>query len=474
MSRLDEQTASDAQTSPPPAYRALRMAAEWASAVRDQQLNFAYHAGTGHMVLDDSGTRPTLPVFTRSFTSRPLVKEVEFSVPAGYPASDISSPTLPLPGDQVSALFWSESAVEKFLVPFYASVAADDAPRFLDRLFDAWYGYPADVVQVCAIALLLGRRPPPEHTPLSLARTVGLVCLEEGGTRLSLLTLDEFTERYATGLPRGGGSVDARSGGPDIRRGWKVAEIPQSVVARDVAEFVSGMRGHFVAFTNDRTTLVPEVFAGESTTPLPEATRFTALARPVRPDRPAPSSVVLHVAGTDGSPLEHTVVPGKGDLPTEFVPDSLFWTDGAVETLLLPYYASVKGVDAWFFEASLMGKWNGLIVPPSSTCTEDVRSAMLHRFDYATGRVVEDPAPSTVYATMHLPRSDYADIAPSTMVLWANAGAPGKAGRPGRPKASASPAWPGHGGAAAASPAKRSRKTASRATEARKAGRSAR
>lgn len=468
MSRLDEPAASASQAVHPPAYRALRMAAEWASAVRDQHLDFAYDAGTGHMVLDGSGTGPTLPIFTQSFTSRPLVTEVEFSVPTGHPASDISPPTLRVPGDQVSALFWSESAVEKFLVPFYASVAADDAPRFLDRLFDAWYGYPADVVQVCAIACRLGRTPPAERTPLSLARTVGLVCLE-GGSRLTLLTLDEFTERYATGLPRGG-EGSRETGLAQVRHGWKVTDRIESTVAREVAEFASGMRGHFVAFSTEEATLVPIV--SPDTLP-PEGiagARFDALARPVRPDRPAPCSVVLHVAGTDGSPLEHTVVPGQGDLPTEFVPDSLFWTDGAVETLLVPYYASVKGGDAWLFEGFLMGKWDGLIKPHSCS-PSDLAGALaqrLHRLDHAARREDEDPAPSSVYATMHLPRSEYADLAGRTLVLWEKK----KGGARVKPEPAASRVWPGQGGAAA--PAKRSRKTASRATEARKAGRSAR
>ncbi|HEU0298757.1 MAG TPA: hypothetical protein VFR37_04865 [Longimicrobium sp.] len=467
MSRLDEPAASASQTHPP-AYRALRMAAEWASAVRDHQLNFVYDAGTGHMVLDNSGTRPTLPVFTRSAVSRPLVKEVEFSVPWGFPTSDISPPTLTVSGDRVSALFWSESAVEKFLVPFYASAAADDAPRFLGRLFDAWYGYPADVVQVCAIACLLGRQPPAEGTPLSLARTVGLVCLEEGGSSLRLLTLDEFTERYSTGLPRGGEGVTLGSGPTEVRHGWEITESVESVVARDVAEFVSGMRGHFVAFSTEEATLVPVVYPDTSPPEVIGGALFGALARPVRPDRPVPSHVVLHVVGTDGSPIVQTLIPGQDETATEFVPDSLFWTDGAVETLLVPYYASVKGGDAWLFEGFLMGKWDGLIKPPSSNSMEDLKSAItqrLDRFGHAAGRDAEDPSPSPVYATMHLPRSEYADMAGRTMVLWAQAGTSGT-------EATASPVWPGQGGAAA--PAKRSRKTASRATEARKAGRSAR
>jgi hypothetical protein len=434
MSHLDEYATTDPPAPSPASYRALRMAAEWASAVRGQQLNFAYDAGTGHMVLDRSGVGGTLPVLTRASARRPLVLGVEIEVPG--------APPLTISGDQASALFWSESAVEKFLLSYYASAAADDAPRFLERLFDAWYGYPAELVQVCAIAYLCGRVPPPDGTQLSLSRTVGLVCLE-GGSRLRLLTLDEFASRYATGLQRPGAGIGAtNSEQPQARAGWPITEGVESIVARDVAEFVSGMRGHFVAFSLNGTTLVPEVYAGpEPLQELPPATVFTALARPVRPDRPRPARLAVWVQerGPDARVTPQTLIPGRDDPSPEFLPDSLFWTEGSVEKLLVPYYASVKGGDAWFFTGCLMSQWEGLLPPGSSSVDEVARAftARLRRF-----RTAADPAPepaptgeSTVYAVMHLPRSEYADDAEvvaedvaedvaATILLTVNGGQP--------------------------------------------------
>jgi hypothetical protein len=456
MSRLDEHTASASPEPPPPTYRALRMAAEWASAVRNQQLAFTYDTDTGHMVLDGPGAAGTLPVFTTSFTSRPTVTALEFSVP-GTAGGD--PPPLRVPVDEASALFWSESAVEKFLVPYLASIAADDAPRFLGRLFDAWYGYPGDVVQVCAITYLCGRTPPTPGTPLSLARTVGLVCLE-GGTRLTLLTLDEFTARYPTGLAPGAGAIAGSSDLPDIRQGWEVGQQAESVVARDVAEFVSGMRGHFVAFTTYGTSLIPEVYPGESPPSLLGTPLFTALARPVRRDRPAPSGVVVWVQQTPQSPaVQKVLIPGDGDPAAEFLPDALFWSDGSVEKLLLPYYASVKGGGSWFFELCLMAKWDGLI-DPSSCETADLKEIVAGQLDrfahaasHAAGRTDVAADPSTVYATMHLPRSEYADEVEARTVVLSLKG-----------EALADDAvWlPQRGDAGG--PVKRSRKTASRAT----------
>lgn len=49
------------------------------------------------------------------------------NVPAhdGYPARE---------GVAADAVFWSASAVEKFLVPYYASVCGDDAPAVVEKL----------------------------------------------------------------------------------------------------------------------------------------------------------------------------------------------------------------------------------------------------------------------------------------------------------------------------------------------------
>jgi hypothetical protein len=362
-------------------------------------------------VLDRSGVGGTLPVLTSASARRPLVLGVEIEVPG--------APPLTISGDQASALFWGESAVEKFLVSYYASVAADDAPRFLERLFDAWYGYPAELVQVCAVAYLCGRVPPPDGTQLSISRTVGLVCLE-GGSRLRLLTLDEFASRYATGLPRpGAGTGETKPESPHARPGWPITEAVESIVARDVAEFVSGMRGHFVSFRLNGTTLVPQVFAGqEPPTTLPLDTVFTALARPVRPDRPRPARLVVWVQeqGPDARVTPQVLIPRGDDSPPEFLPDSLFWTEGSVEKLLVPYYASVKGGDAWFFTGCLMSQWEGLL-PPGTSSVDDVAGAFTARL--GRFRTADDPAPepvdptggSTVYAVMHLPRSEYADDA---------------------------------------------------------------
>jgi hypothetical protein len=375
-------------------YRDFRTVADWASAIRGNFLDFTYGDDTGRMSVElvEEGL-----VLTPPNALRPVVTQVEFTV---LGAND----PLFLDGHDCSALFWSESAVEKFLFPCFASAAADDASRFLARLSDAWYGYPGRVVQVCALAYRYGIDA--ELGQLSLESSVGLVCLERSSGTLTLMGLNEFERTYPLGAARGTSSagLDA-SGLPHVKQmiGWP-AERVDSVLAREAAELVSGLRGHYVWFTLQDGTLTPWICPTEEPVLPPEEVAMHVVmhgvAVTVRPDRPAPFSVNVAVNVSDD--FYQVVYPG-GDA----VPDSMFWTDGAVEKLLLPYYASVKGRFGSFFNLWLMGKWDGFF-PPDCTDPESSVAALRRYFPGAAAATAADgPPTSEVYAITHLPRSEY-------------------------------------------------------------------
>lgn len=425
-----------------PGYLPLRMAAEWASAVRDRTLSFRYDSASGWLTLQDPATGDGIPTFTPVLASRPIVTEVEVAV-AGSGEDPVSGTWST---DGISALLWSESAVEKFLLPYLASVTANRAAPFLARVFRAWYEYPGDAVQVIAIARRLGPEPAAHGTALTPEATLGLVILRAGGTTLDLVSLADFEREYGTGT-RG---PDARSAAtdPEVCGGWRVGETLDSLVVRDVAEFVSGLRGNVVSFVREGSQLIPELLPEGSATPV-EGALFTADARRIRPDRPAPSRVALRVEPAPGIETRWIpLVPVLDGAGRDRVPDSAFWTDSAVESLLLPYYASVKERQAWRFLAVLMAKWEGLVSPDAYG-----RAAL----DTAVSELEEvqpgpmDPSP--VFATIHLPRSEYAEDADTRAVLLAL-----------RPDgtATAHPVWHDHSGEEGLA-AKRSRKTASRA-----------
>ena len=450
-----------------PGYAALRVAADWASAVRNEPLYLSYDPASGHVTAADKANAE-LTLQTSTYARRPRVVTVEFVVQV-QEGKKTETRTLTLPGEAASALFWGEGAVEKFLVPYYASSAADNAAPFLARLLNAWYGYPGGVVQVCALAYLCGTRAPAVGTALTLGATVGVVCLERARRELRLLTLDEFTKRYAPGMPRSTPQAE-RPGTPRRMAGWRVTTEMESVVARDVAEFVSGLRGHFVTFQTEGDTLYPELYPTDQPLPAPDPApagvfRLAALAEPVRGDRPYPESVTVRVRDLRGQEHTHPVVGVDGDPATS--PDCMFWSDGALEKLMLPYYASVKGGSAPYYIEVLMGRWDGVIPPgdPEPDVGASMRARLSGLFGAAaagTSAAPDDDHESSVYTVTHLPRSEYAATPPPeglesrTVLLVEEGGATALYGANGLP---AGTAQRGAGGAA-----KRSRKRTSRAT----------
>ncbi|HEX6369166.1 MAG TPA: hypothetical protein VF006_09550 [Longimicrobium sp.] len=375
-----------------PDYRDFRVTAEWASALRGRELHFEYGEGSGRMALVDAGLTPVL---TPPNATRPMLTAVTLTLEGG---------TVDVDGSTYSALIWGESAVEKFLFSYYASASADDASRFLGRLFNAWYGYPGRVVQVCALAFRFG--PAFSTGTLSLDATVGLVCQPRGGTP-TVMSLQEFEQTYPTGGPRG--TSPAAVPGPAVRlQGWRVrGGAGDSIVMREVAEFVSGVRGRYVWLMLEADQLTPWLCPTEAPSPEPPTegrVAFSGVSTPVRGDRPAPRAVTLTVNGS----RRDVVKPG--DDPTA-VADSVFWTDGAVEKLLLPYYASVKGRLAPLFNLVMMAKWDGWLPPRCvrSACATDVLLTMLRRsLERLDGaRAAQADVQSTVYGVIHMPRSEY-------------------------------------------------------------------
>jgi hypothetical protein len=187
----------------------------------------------------------------------------------------------------------------------------------------------------------------------------------------------------------------------------------ESIVARDAAEFVSGLRGHVVRFRQAEGVLEPWVAEDGPDRHLPDPWIEAETYR-VRTDRPAPSRVVLQV-GHSAADTDVQVVPSPaapdGD-PTN-VPDSLFWSDGAVEKLLVPYYGSVKGLGAPLFTTVLLGRWNGLIRRGSRLGACAVLEILQNFLDapadesHAVQATEGDPVDDNPFAVTHLPRSEY-------------------------------------------------------------------
>ncbi|MDB4950652.1 MAG: hypothetical protein JWM27_3301 [Gemmatimonadetes bacterium] len=385
---------------PLPNSRTLRLAAEWASGVRAVPLWFSYDGWLG-VALEPPTTTAFGPVRTSADAHRPYRLDALSLTVAGQ------EEPLVIGADRQCALFWSESAVEKFLLPYMASVAAWDSGAFLiHALLKAWYGYSADRVQVVALALACG--PGVEPGVVTMADLVNVVFapVEPGGLgTLRMRALSEFLDQPGFVGPERGppaapaervpgvlGSVALRS-----RPAWAAGDLG-SIPCRELAEFASGIRDQYLSFVPAGGEM--QVVACPGPDPcgvVGEA--FGCLTQRRRPDRPAVEALSAVVNG------EIAPMVGFSDPLTSVAPDALFWTAGAVEKLMVPYYASVTGRSSPFSVPRLLGKWDGIIPPTGPGGEEQAVQVLQTVLDSAPP--ADTPFSSQVFAVAHLPRSEY-------------------------------------------------------------------
>lgn len=229
------------------------------------------------------------------------------------------------------AVFWSDSSVHKFVVPYVASCAGDDAPRVLSLLQDAWNLYPTDRVTVYALVHSVQHVP---GTPLALENRLYVAFtprLDHGGTGpLELDSLATFLDRYPpqkfvadpatpplVAYHRGKGGHRQH---PDYATLRALAEHAASI--SDVPKyFVFKAGGH--GFLGNTPIELPAVEPGDVVIP--------AYTPTVPPHRPR-----LHGVWCHGLHWRAINLAAIGD--------AVFWSNGAIEQFLYPYYASKGGI----------------------------------------------------------------------------------------------------------------------------------
>ena len=364
-------------------YHHLRLMAEWASSLRDQEVGFAVADGALWRV--GAGAPPRGP---------------ELRVPAATPGrygavraltvavEGVAEP-LDLAPYGADALVWSEAAVEKFLVPYYASCAGSRAGQFLAGLFDAWNGDHGPVRPVALAHLAHTRR----DVPLTLADTLGVVFLDEEGdvpATLELLPLGTFlaqnpgrwqpaAEPERELVPLGARAL------PDD------AVLPTYAELRGIAEWAGSMRGRKAYLAYDPAPPRPRTHHEGRTTripgPGPSPTRrivFPVHTPLAVPRRPKPASVLL--------------VPEDGGAPVELFRDphcdAVFTSTGAMEQFLYPYYASVRGSLALGELRQVSAAWAGAAPQAGSArAGAETPLALVHlpHSDWTTGEEEEAP-----------------------------------------------------------------------------------
>jgi hypothetical protein len=409
-----------------PGYFALRVGADLASAIRGETVFFNYSPGTLEVMSAPPGGTPPgelpgIPLFTPALAAgRPPVQEVTIEVTnqRGQTVSRV------LRGDQYGALFWSESAVEKFLLPYYVSAGGPHAYQVLHAINKAWYNY-AVRTPVCALAFAYPSRAVP--TPIQLWDTLSVVYLTEDGTLDQAPLLS-----FLASQPPPEANPIARAAAEPLTTPPPVGPVPypiDSVGAREVAEYVSGLRPRKVdVYSVELGGGLDPVLSPEGDgTPL-----FTAESPLVRTDRPPVTVSLTYTLPSGGAPIPKPLTEIGGN-PAN-VADSAFWTDAAVELLMLPYYASVEGAAAPWYLALLLGTWSGAIAPGIedaavllSRAVEGLGRVLPAKPANALDRAVErlaaeaeeavavveatetGPFESEVFALVHLPNSEWVD-----------------------------------------------------------------
>ena len=158
-----------------PSYVPLRVGADWSSAIRGQMVYFRYADGELRITDNDTGS---VPVATApSAKRRPAVTGVILHVERED--GDIHMEIDP---QTCSALFWTESAVEKFLLPYYTSAAGPEAYAVMYAIIRAWYHYDE---RRPVVALAFSYAPVDSLGRKSLWNTVDVIYVEDGQVKQS-------------------------------------------------------------------------------------------------------------------------------------------------------------------------------------------------------------------------------------------------------------------------------------------------
>jgi hypothetical protein len=332
-------------TTPVVDYHHLRLLAEWASSVRDREVAFEIRDGALRRVGPETSLlAPALRVPARTPGRSGDVRALILAV-------DGAAEPIELKGYDADALFWSESAVEKFLVPYYASCAGPRAAQVLAELFDAWNGDHGGV-RVVALAHLA-------HTggdaPLTLGDTLGVVYRDEGEGTLAMLPLGAFARAHPE---RWTPAAEPRQGLVELGRRilGEDAWLPAYPDLRGLAEWASSLRGRTGYLAYDPAPPGAETLEEGrcSRVPDPGALPARQIVIPIHtpaeaPDRPRPAELLLYPR--HGQPV---------DLLHDPHCDALFISTGAIEQFLFPYYASVRGAKSLGELRQMLDAWTSV------------------------------------------------------------------------------------------------------------------
>jgi hypothetical protein len=346
---------------------ALRLVSAWAGLMPDEVIGVGYdgassaHGRLTRVALDAPAVASEVVIPANTRAKRPRMAAMNIH---------LDGRVREFPLWDHAAAFWSESAVEKFLVPYLAALGGPRAAAVMDDLDTAWNGFAPDRR---AFALLLRGRVQVGGT-LDLHDLLDVVYVDgEGEQQLSPL------RDFLAGCTRPGPFVP-----PPVSLELPHQAVPSGGVLpteyqlRVVAEWASALRrepGYFVYDAGEGRFGAPVAAcpaAREGTVVIPVYTDRT------RADRPLPDMVTLLPDRADDDPHALPLLPHQGD--------AAFWTSGAVSKVMIPYYAMAYGASALLELAEIHRVWEDRATPAQAETAY---------------------ADDGVYGLVHLPKSDW-------------------------------------------------------------------
>lgn len=175
-------------------YRELRSLAEYASSIRGEDAYFI-RGDEGWKVLKSTDPVPAgaqpIHVYNPATAPRPRVVKAVIGADNGeeYDLMRVPDPRTNTPVE-ADAAFWSESAVEKFMVPYYASVYGDQAGVEVSKLLQVFN--PGKKLAKGGQVVVLAHIPRSEY--VTVGDEVAVVLVNRPRDEKWALTLQEHAE----------------------------------------------------------------------------------------------------------------------------------------------------------------------------------------------------------------------------------------------------------------------------------------
>jgi hypothetical protein len=325
-------------------YRQMRLLAEAALSQSGEPATFVVNGDSVELVPPDA-TPPSEGVLvpTRNPTKRSALGYLTFQVP--WTGAD-GTPTL-VSLDvarrfHADAVFWSDAAVKKFVQPYTASCAGSSAVDTLEKLLLAWNGIAAGAQPFALVHVTW-----PAPTGPAEMETMWIAFLRIQGPnagQADALPITAYLAEFSPQPPLGGMLSSVPYERPGLSSGTEF--LPDYAGLRALAEWSMSLNGTpryflFDPVTNSYSppsTTLPPVVGSQIVIPVQN---LTAPANPLQPR---------------GVWLQPPNDAGPVDLAE--TADAVFWSTGAIEQFLLPYYASVDGFGGLPDLQKISDAWN--------------------------------------------------------------------------------------------------------------------